>query len=275
MSYKTGPEVTEKLMEFSTSKVALPLPKMILLGLLAGVYIGLGGFLMTVVISDLAAHWGFGMARLMGGSVFSLGLILVILVGAELFTGNNLMVVGLLSGRITLGGMLKNWAISFTTNFAGSLMLVALVFLSQLWLLNNAEIGATMVKIATAKVNLDFWTAFWRGVGCNFLVCAAIWLAVSGEDNISRILGIYFPITAFVALGFEHSIANMFLIPMGILAASQPSVSPLLGSLNMAHLNWTDFLIGNLLPVTLGNMVGGALLVGVSYWYIYARKLGT
>lgn len=275
MSYKTGPEVTEKLMEFSTSKVALPLPKMILLGLLAGVYIGLGGFLMTVVISDLAAYWGFGMARLMGGSVFSLGLILVILVGAELFTGNNLMVIGLLSGRITWGGMLKNWAVSFTTNFAGSLMLVALIFLSQLWLLNNAEIGATMVKIANAKVNLDFWTAFWRGVGCNFLVCVAIWLAVSGEDNISRILGIYFPITAFVALGFEHSIANMFLIPMGILAASQPSVTPLIGSLNLSHLNWTDFLVGNLLPVTLGNIVGGALLVGVAYWYIYARKQGS
>lgn len=272
MSYKSGPEVTEKLMEFSTSKAALPLPKMILLGLLAGVYVGLGGFLMTVVTSDLAVHWGFGMARLMGGSVFSLGLILVILVGAELFTGNNLMIIGLLSKRITLSGMLKNWAVSFTTNFAGSLMLVALVFLSQLWLLNNAEIGATMVKIAVAKVNLDFWTAFWRGVGCNFLVCAAVWLAVSGEDNISRILGIYFPITAFVALGFEHSIANMFLIPMGILAAAQPSVTPLLGSLNLTHLNWTDFLVGNLLPVTLGNIVGGALLVGAVYWYIYAKK---
>ncbi len=272
MSYKTGPEVTEKLMEFSTSKAALPLPKMALLGLLAGVYIGLGGFLMTLVTSDLAAHWGFGMARLMGGSVFSLGLILVILVGAELFTGNNLMVIGLLSKRITVSGMLKNWTASYITNFIGSLLLVALVFLSQLWLMNNAEIGATMVKIAAAKVNLDFWTAFWRGVGCNFLVCVAVWLAVSGDDNISRILGIYFPITAFVALGFEHSIANMFLVPMGILAASQPSVTPLLGSLNLAHLNWTDFLIGNLLPVTLGNIVGGALLVGAIYWYIYAKK---
>ncbi|MEW6410279.1 MAG: formate/nitrite transporter family protein [Nitrospirota bacterium] len=272
MGYKTGYEVMEKLIEFSITKTVLPFPKMILLGLLAGVYIALGGILMTVVVSDISFYSGFGITRLISGSVFSLGLILVILVGAELFTGNNLMVIGLLSRRIGFIAMLKNWLISYSTNFAGSLMLVSLIGLSQLWFLNDMEVGFTMVDIANSKVNLGFWTAFWRGVGCNFLVCLAVWLSVSGEDNISRILGIYFPITAFVALGFEHSVANMFLIPMGILAASQSDVAPVISHLDLSHLNVTDFLVYNLIPVTLGNTVGGAFLVGYIYWYIYGRR---
>lgn len=247
----------------------MPASKLIILGLLAGVYIAFGGILSIFVSTGTAQELGKGMARFMAGSVFSLGLIMVILGGAELFTGNNLMVIGLFSRRIRMRSLLYNWFIVYAANFVGSLLVVGLVWAAGLMLLDNGQIGVATATIAKGKVELDFTTALFRGIGANWLVCAAVWLAAGGKSNIDRILGIYFPVMAFVALSLEHSIANMFIIPMGMVAARDAKVITLLGELGLSNLTWSRFLLNNLLPVTIGNIIGGAFLVGGAYWYAY------
>ena len=247
----------------------MPLKNMIVLGLLAGFYVAIGGILAVVVSNGAAPAIGSGPSRFLSGSVFSLGLILVILGGAELFTGNNLMVIGLFSKRISLRSMLYNWTIVYLSNFVGSLLIVLLVVGAGLLLLEDGKVGLLSAEIAKTKIELGFLKAFVRGIGANWLVCAAVWLAVGGRSNIDRIMGIYFPIMAFVALSFEHSVANMFLIPLGLVAALEPSVISEIGRSNLTDVTVLNFLIRNLLPVTLGNIVGGAVLVGGAYWYAY------
>lgn len=257
------------LAETSVRKSKMSLSQMIILGLLAGVYVAFGGILSIFISTGTSQELGQGVARFMAGSVFSLGLIMVILGGAELFTGNNLMVIGLLSRRVKLRSMLYNWGIVYAANFAGSLLVVGLVWASGLMLLDNGQIGVATAAIAKAKVDLDFTTAIVRGIGANWLVCVAVWLAAGGKSNLDRILGIYFPIMAFVALSLEHSVANMFLIPMGMVAARDSKVVTLLGELGLANLTWSSYLFNNLLPVTIGNIIGGSVLVGAAYWYAY------
>jgi formate/nitrite transporter len=225
-----------------------------------------------MVTHDLSKHLGVGFAKFIGGSVFSVGLMLVVFAGAELFTGNCLMLTGVLAGRITAGRMFRNWLWVYLANFAGSLLLVAIVFYGGLWKIGNLGAGTAALTIASQKCHLSFTEAFCRGVGCNWLVCLAIWLASAGKDSISKIFGIYFPITAFVAGGFEHSVANMYFIPIGLLLKSNPVVVAASG-LGQAidHLTWGSFLVGNLVPVTLGNILGGAVFVGGAYYAIYLR----
>jgi formate/nitrite transporter len=241
-----------------------------LLGILAGFFIGLGAMFATLVTTDIQI--GFGLSKLVGGIVFSLGLILVVVAGAELFTGNALMVGSRASGKIRLSQLFKNWGIVYFTNLIGSLLLVVIVFYSQFWALDSFKVGINSLSIANAKVNLAFWPAFTRGILCNTLVCLAVWLCFSARSTVDKIFAILFPITAFVACGFEHSVANMYFIPMGIAMAGQSKVLEVAGvtASQVAHLNLAGF-IGNLVPVTLGNIVGGTF-VGGMYWLIYLRK---
>lgn len=241
-----------------------------LLGILAGFFIGLGAMFATLVTTDIQI--GFGLTKLVGGIVFSLGLILVVVAGAELFTGNALMVGSRASGRIRLSQLFQNWSIVYFTNLIGSLLLVLVVFYSQFWALDGFKVGVNALLIANAKVNLAFWPAFARGILCNTLVCLAVWLCFSARSTVDKIFAILFPITAFVACGFEHSIANMYFIPMGIAMAGQAKVLEVAGltASQVANLNLNGF-IGNLVPVTLGNIVGGTF-VGSIYWLIYLRR---
>lgn len=266
-------EVAESVVEISQKKSRIHILPILLLGMLAGVYIGFGAELCTMVTHDLSKHLGVGFAKFMGGSVFSVGLMLVVLAGSELFTGNCLMLTGVLARRISISGMLRNWTLVYFANFAGALLLVIIMYYSGLWRVGNLGVGAAALTTALGKVNLSFLEAFCRGIGCNWLVCLAVWLAIAGKDSVSKIFGIYFPIMAFVASGFEHSVANMYFIPMGLFLKGNTAVVNTAGLMESINsLTWSRFLWGNLVPVTLGNIVGGAFFVGGVYYWAYLRK---
>ena len=237
-----------------------------ILGVFAGVYIGFGAQLATLVTHDLAAFVGVGLAKLIGGAVFSVGLMLVVIAGAELFTGNNLIFLSVLDRQIKPKGLLRNWGIVYFANLAGSLLLVLLMYWSGLWKTNGGAVGATAVGIANAKVNLTFLEAFARAILCNWLVCLAVWMAASARTVVGKIFAIFFPIMAFVASGFEHSIANMYFIPMGLALKGQ-GLAEATANLTVAGMN-----VKNLIPVTIGNIVGGAFFVATLYWVVYVRK---
>ena len=243
----------------------------IVLGILAGVFIGLGGMFYTVVTTN--SGLGFGLTKLVGGLAFCLGLVLVVVAGAELFTGNTLITMSWMSGRTPLTRLLRNWGLVYFANLAGGLSLAGLMFYTNQWALSNFGVGANALLIASAKVNLGFGSALVRGILCNALVCLAIWLCFSARTIVDKIAAIIFPITAFVAAGFEHSIANMYFIPMGILLKGQTSVLSAAGVTGdaLTKLNWGGF-VGNLIPVTIGNIIGGAILIGAIYWVAYLRS---
>lgn len=253
-------EIAERVETLGVSKARLPVLTVAMLGLLAGGFIGLGALYFTLVTSDTSL--GFAAARLLGGLAFSLGLILVVIAGAELFTGNNLLVMAWASRRLTTGELARNWLIVYLANFAGAVGLVVLVWLSHHWLMNGSAVGITAIKIAAAKVALPFWEAFFKGILCNILVCLAVWLALAGRSVTDKVYAIVFPISAFVAAGFEHSIANMYFIPLGILLKERILVP------GTESLTWFG-LFSNLVPVTLGNIVGGGLMVALVYYFVY------
>jgi len=266
-------EVAQNVAQIGKSKSELRMLPMLLLGMLAGVYIGFGAELCTMVTHDLSKYLGIGFAKFMGGSVFSVGLMLVVLAGAELFTGNCLIVTGVLARKVAIEKMMRNWFFVYLANFAGAILLVVIMYYSGLWKVGKLGVGAAALKTAAAKVDLSFFEALCRGIGCNWLVCLAVWLAVAGKDSISKIFGIYFPIMAFVASGFEHSVANMYFIPMGLFLKGNAAVvntAGLAGSIG--NLTWTRFLVVNLVPVTLGNIIGGAVFVGGVYYLAYLQK---
>lgn len=245
--------------------------RVLALSLLAGAFIAFGAALFTVVTHD-AAELATGVLRLIGGLAFCLGLILVVVAGAELFTGNNLIVMAYVDGQITLRQLLSNWGLVYIGNFIGALGIMLLIYLSGHWQIGNGAIGTHAVIIAEAKVNLTWVEAFSRGVLCNILVCLAIWLCYAGRSVTDKVLAVIFPITAFVALGFEHSVANMFFIPAGLMAQSDILTTSTMAVPVSEHLTISGFLWHNLVPVTLGNIVGGSVFVGLFYWFIYLRK---
>jgi formate/nitrite transporter len=255
-------EIAERVENVGVTKASLPALSTVALGILAGAFIGLGAMFATLVFSDTLLS--FAVSRVMGGVVFSLGLILVVVAGAELFTGNNLIVMACVAGRITVAKMLLNLALVFFANLVGAVALAAVVAWSGHGTMNGGAVGRTAVAIAAAKVALPFGEAFLRGVLCNVLVCLAVWLAMAGRTVADKILAIIFPITAFVAAGFEHSVANMYFIPLGILWKSQTPAAA------ASALDLAGF-ARHLLPVTLGNLVGGAGVVGLVYYVIYRR----
>ncbi len=245
-------------------KARLDTSSTLALGFLGGAFIGLG--------ADFAAMAVLGMdptqvpTRLLGALAFSLGLILVIVGGAELFTGNNLISMAWASHKITTGLLLRNWALVFVGNSLGAVSTAFAVHLSGQWRLEGGAAGTNAVKLALAKVSLEPGEAFLRGALGNVLVCLAVWLCFSARSTADKILSIVFPVTAFVACGFEHSIANLFLVPLGLFLRDQ--VAPMAMTEGLC---WTTFLTRNLLPVTAGNIVGGSLFVGGVYWFIYLR----
>lgn len=253
-------QIAERLETACLAKAATPLLSLVMLGLLAGAFIGLGALFSVIVLSD--ASLGFAAARVLGGVVFSLGLVLVVVAGAELFTGNNLLAMAWAQGSVSTRDVLHNWAVVCAANFAGAAGLAALVFLSGHADMNGGAVGRAYLEIAAAKSALPCWTAFFRGVLCNVLVCMAVWMTLAGRSVTDKVLAVVFPVSAFVAAGFEHSIANMYLFPLAAMlqfAAGQP--------VSFAWL-WT-----NLLPVIAGNLVGGSVLVALVYHVIYRRPV--
>jgi formate/nitrite transporter len=259
--------------KIGVGKATSPWLSVLVLGVLAGAYIGFGGMLATTVTFDLAGFLGLGFAKFLSGAVFSLGLMLVIIAGAELFTGNNLMISSAISGQIGFGTMLERWGLVYAANFAGGLLVALLWVFSGLWKLGDGALGAAAVKTAYAKVSLPFLQALLRGIGCNWLVCLAVWMALASRQVIGKIFAIFFPIMGFVALGFEHSVANMYFIPAGLFLKDWFGVAAPAGAAPAA-LSWLSFLWKNLLPVTIGNIIGGAVFVGMSYWSAYLRPVG-
>ena len=243
------------------------------LAVLAGAFIALGGVFATTALAGAGtAPWGA--TRVLGGVAFSLGLVLVMVGGAELFTGNNLIVMAWASGLVATSALLRNWLIVFLGNFVGASGTAVLVYLGGIHRSGGGAFGVTALAIAHAKVELDFIQAIALGVLCNTLVCLAVWLTLSARTTADRILAIVPPISAFVAAGFEHSVANMYFVPFGLLittldpgfaAAAEVSGNPI------QVLTWGLFLSRNLLPVTIGNLIGGAVLVGLVYWFVYLR----
>lgn len=270
--FLTSKETAENVVEISKNKTELKTLPMLLLGILAGAYIGFGSELYTMVTYDLT-KFSVGFAKFIGGSVFSVGLILVVIAGAELFTGNCLILTGVLTRKVSLKAMLRNWFIVYIANFVGSVLIVIIMFYSGLWKVGDMKVGVSALNIAVTKVNLSFLEAFFRGIGCNWLVCLAVWLAIASKDSIGKFFGIYFPIMTFVATGFEHSIANMYFIPMGLFLKGNISLVNMAGlNQTIGSLTWLSFLVNNLIPVTLGNIVGGAFFVSGFYYLIYLRK---
>jgi len=258
-------EIAEKVQLVGVTKARLPFLQTAMLGILAGAFIGLGALYYTLVASD--ATLGFAATRVLGGLVFSLGLILVSVAGAELFTGNNLMVMAWADRKITTAELLRNWIIVYAANAVGAVGLAIAVYLAHHGAMNGGAVGAAYVKIAVAKSNLPFAEAFFKGVLCNLLVCLAVWLAMAGHTVVDKIVAIVLPVSAFVAAGFEHSIANMYFIPLGILFADTVTLP---ASVNVASLGWSG-LAANLVPVTLGNIVGGSVLVAAVYFVVYRQ----
>lgn len=250
------PQVALRVKEVGVAKANLPAVQTITLGLLAGAFIAFGAMFYTLVMSD--NQLGFGPGRLLGGVAFSLGLILVVIAGAELFTGNNLIVMAWADRKITLRRLLRNWVLVYLANFAGAVGTALLMHWSGSLESGQGAVAETAARIAVFKVQLGLIEAFFSGILCNALVCLAVWLSYAAHDVSGKILAIIFPISAFVAVGFEHSVANMYLIPVGVLSGAEGITA-------------AGF-VANLVTVTLGNIVGGSGFVALVYWVIYLRR---
>ncbi|MBN1657419.1 MAG: formate transporter FocA [Anaerolineae bacterium] len=270
------PKMAAKMEDVGIAKSKLKAPTMFALAILAGAFIGTGAIFATTVTTGLAAAGvGFGIIKLLGGLVFCLGLIAVVVAGAELFTGNNLIIMAFASGRVGLPALLRNWVIVYAGNLVGSLLTVIVMYLSKQWTFSGGALGANALAIANGKCGLDFIQAIALGIMCNALVCLAVWLCASARSTTDKILSIVFPITAFVAAGFEHSVANMYFIPMGLFIKdfAPQTFWDAIGqtAANYGNLTWGAFFLKNLLPVTIGNIIGGAGFVGLVYWFVYQR----
>ena len=263
-------QIAETIQTSGINKTDMESSRLLILGLLAGAYVGFGAQIATTVAIDAAQYMGLGLSKIIIGTVFSVGLMLVILGGAELFTGNCLILLSVLGGRVKMSELVRNWSIVYLGNFLGSVLLAYIIFNADLYNMGSNALGATAINIANSKVNLTFSQAFFRGIACNWLVCLAVWLATSAENTAGKILSCVFPIMAFVGSGYEHSVANMFFVPMGIMLNDLPEY--IIQGLGTNNLNWIGFILKNLLPVTLGNIIGGGFFVATLYAYVYARN---
>jgi formate/nitrite transporter len=261
------------------ARAALDPLAVFVLSLLAGAFISFGAVFATIVGAvGVGADAGvpYGVMRLLIGGVFCAGLIMVIIGGAELFTGNNMLVMAWASGKVTTKAVLANWVIAFTGNFIGAIATAALVFASTHYTFGGGSVGLNALTIANGKTALALGPAFTLGILCNVLVCLAVWMCYSARTNIDRVVTVVPPISIFVAAGFEHSIANIYFIPMGLFIKSGAPASfwKAIGKSpeEFPSLTWDNFIFSNLIPVTLGNIVGGSVLVAAVYWFVYLRK---
>lgn len=242
------------------------------LAVLAGAFIALGAVFATTTLAD-SSSLPYGIARLAAGVTFSLGLILVVVAGAELFTGNNLISMAWASRRVTMRALLRNWVIVYAGNFVGAVATAGLVYYGRQYTFGHGEVGSTALTIGAAKTSLGFGQAIALGALCNALVCLAVWLCYSARTTTDKILAIVPPIAAFVAAGFEHSVANMYFISYALFVKHDTAfVSTLAKPPSLSGLTWVAFLRDNLLPVTIGNIAGGAVMVGIVYWFVYLRE---
>jgi formate/nitrite transporter len=264
-------EMATRAAYIGVRKAEAPALTMFTLSVLAGAFIALGAVFATNTAAG-ASELPFGVAKLLTGLVFCLGLILVVVGGAELFTGNNLIVMAWASGKVSTGALFRNWVIVYLGNFVGSIGTAVLVLWSKQYTFGGGAVGETALKIASGKAGLDFFQAMALGVLCNALVCLAVWLTFSARSTIDKIAAIIFPITAFVAAGFEHSVANMYFVPYGLLIKALDPAFVAEKGLDLTNLTWGNFLINNLLPVTIGNIIGGAVLVAAIYWSVFLRN---
>lgn len=269
MNHMKPAETLKALIETSKVKASMPIKRMVIFGIFAGAYIAFAGAGANMAAYGLLSSTEtFGLGKILSGTIFTVGLIMVVLGGAELFTGNTTMIAAVIDKRITVSSMLKNWVIVYICNFIGGVLIAFMVYYSGV--LNSGEgmLGAMTVKIAAGKVNMSFGSAFVSGILCNWLVCMAVWLSTGAQTTVGKILSIFFPIWLFVTAGFEHSVANMYFIPAGIFAKSNQMFTSLseMGFDALANLNWSGMFELNLLPVTLGNIVGGAVCVAIGYY---------
>jgi len=266
------PEMAAKAEGLGVKKAKLDAFTMFALAILAGAFIAVGAIFCTTVLAGTSSL-AYGVARLLGGLVFATGLILVVVGGAELFTGNNLIIMAFARGKVTVVELLRNWAIVYVGNFVGSILTAYIMFLTKQYSFGGGAIGITALSIGNAKTGLGFIQAVALGIMCNALVCMAVWLCYSARSTTDKILSIIPPIAAFVAAGFEHSVANMYFIPISLFVKTDTAFLATLGDKlpNVANLTWGHFFLANLVPVTIGNIIGGAGMVGLVYWFAYLR----
>ena len=257
--------------EIGEAKATMAPAKLFVLAVLAGAFIALGAIFATTVMSG-SGNVAYGVERLLGGLAFSLGLVLVVVAGAELFTGNNLMVMAWASRRVTARRFVGNLALVYLGNFTGALLTAAIMLLTKQYTFGSGTVGEEALTIAAAKTDLGFLQAVALGALCNALVCLAVWLTYSARTTADKILAVIPPIAAFVAAGFEHSVANMYFIPIGLFVKADEGWVAAAGDLpDLSGLTWTAFFADNLLPVTIGNTIGGTVMVGALYWFVYLR----
>ena len=270
-AFKSPVEIAKGACASSKAKSSWSIPQMIIMGILAGAYIAFAGFLATVVSQDLSKYVGVGFSKFLTGAVFSTGLMLVVIAGGELFTGNCMMVLGSFAGCQPFRGVARNWFWVYMANFLGSILVALLIYYSGLW---RGAVGANALKIAAGKMSIPFVEGFFRGILCNWIVVLAVWMSMAAVDVAGKIWAIFFPIMAFVASGFEHSIANMYFMSMGLLVKGSEAAVTASGlpAEKLANVGIGGFL-QNLVPVTLGNMVGGILFVAVFYYLVFQKKL--
>lgn len=272
--YLTPAEIAQQTVEIGIKKAKTKPLNLLLLGILAGAFIAFASEGSNMAAFNLLANpKTYGLGKVLAGFVFGTGLMMVLIGGGELFTGNTLITIGVLQKKVTLGAMLKNWGFVYIGNLIGSVLIAYMMFKSGLFSSGDNMLGAVTIKTAVYKVGLDFMPAFYLGIMCNWLVCIAVWMSYASKYVVGKIFAVFFPIWLFVTSGFEHSVANMYYIPAGILAKSNPQWVAASGvsARKLAHLNWGSFFTSNLLPVTLGNIVGGVIFVAGIYWFVYMK----
>ena len=275
MEPKRPAEILDYTRDLGILKTQRSISVVLILSFLAGAYIAFAAQGSNMAAHNLLANYElYGLGRVLKGAVFGAGLMLVVFAGGELFTGNILIIVGVMDRKVTIGKMLTNWLLVYIGNMLGALCIAWMMYHSGLFNSSGGLLGAVTIRSAAYKTALDFFPAFILGVLCNWLVCLAMWVAYGARDTVGKILLIFFVICLFATSGFEHSIANMYYIPAGILAAQNPqwlSMAQLTAE-QISGLNWANYFIVNLLPVTLGNIFGGAALVGIPYWFALGNK---
>ena len=274
-AYLTPKEIVTATIETGIKKVKIKPLNQFILGILAGAFIAFASEGSNMAAFNLFAKpETYGLGKALAGVVFATGLMLVIIAGGELFTGNTLITIGVLEKKIKLKDMLSNWFFVYLGNFVGALFIAYMMNMSGLFNSGDNMLGGITLKIAAYKTHLTFSQAFYLGIMCNWLVCIAVWMSYGAKDIIGKCFAIFFPISLFITSGFEHSIANMYYIPAGILAKSNASWVEASGltAEKLAHLNWSTFITKNLVPVTIGNIVGGVILVAGVYWFTYYKN---
>lgn len=271
-------EITQVAIDTAIIKSKSSFGKLLVLGILAGAFIAFAAEGSNMAAFNLFAQpTTYGLGKALAGSIFGTGLMLVVLAGGELFTGNTLMIAAVLNRRISIGSVLRNWIIVYMGNLIGSLLIAYMMANSGLFGSGGDMLGAVTLKIAVYKVHLSFTQALFLGIMCNWLVCLAVWMAYGADTMAGKIAAIFFPIWLFITSGFEHSVANMYYIPAGLFIKGNEKFASLLGLSREAldGLTWNSFFIHNLIPVTLGNIIGGGILVAMAYWYSYRKTLRT